>query len=283
MDLDTLLRDTSDIPDPTLLVLARNKAKLTTEVRRTGERSRRPLAAALVAAAAAVALIVGPTISVGGNQPRGSAEAAVVLMAAADAAGEQPGSWRDARYWRSVSSYRRGAEPLVRREIWIGHRETGVLRDGGVDSGVIPLEVGRFATGGTSVDWDGLFALPTEVEALERRLRAGINGAGPDDDSELFVIVGDLLRESPAPPALRRALWQVAARVPGVELVGAATDMSGRTGTAVRRGGTTYVVDQNDGRLLEEQSHGWRSTYLEQGPADSAPAVTNRGLKEQRG
>lgn len=32
--------------------------------------------------------------------------------------------------------------------------------------------------------------------------------------AELFVVVGDLLRESPASPALREALYDVAAPVP---------------------------------------------------------------------
>lgn len=295
MDLDTLLHDTTAVPDPGPATLARARAALDEEVRRASvptRRLRRPLVAALVAGAASVALVVGPTLDVGGVTPRVSAEAAQVLLAAGRAAGEQPGGWPDAAYWYSRS---KGPDGTV-REIWIGHRLPGVLRDGRVDAGVIPLEVARFPTGGSSVDWDGLYALPTEPAALERRLRDGIHGAGPDDDSELFVIVGDLLRESPAPPALRRALWEVAARVPGVELLGPARDAEGRPGVAVRRNGSTYLLDPDDGRLLEESSgdpdappvverdatgavvstrdSGFRATYLEQGPADTAPAAT---------
>lgn len=314
MDLDTLLRDTSAIAPPTGRALDDGRTRLDDEVRRATRtqvvrirdrrRLRRPLLVGLVAGAAAVALVVGPTVDVGGVRPSVSAQAAQVLVAAGRAAGTQPGDWQDARFWHSVSSYSRGGQE-VRREIWIGHREPGVLRDGGVDTGVIPLDIALFATGGTSVDWDGLWELPTEPAALERRLRDGIQGAGPDDDSELFVIVGDLLRESPAPPALRRALWEVAARVPGVELLGPTRDQADREGVAVRRGETTYVLDPEDGRLLQEESgspdrpqtvqrddagrvvgvqnHYSRTTYLEQGPSASAPAVTNRGAKEQRG
>jgi hypothetical protein len=252
------------------------------EVRR--RRRRRALATGLVAGAASLALVAVPTL---GSAPRASAEAAQVLLRAGTAAGAQVADWQDAPYWRSVSTYSRGGQEHG-REIWLGHRTNGALKDEGIDvvpkdpsgPGVVPLGGALFPTGGTSVTWDGLWELPTEAAALERRLRDGIHGAGPDDDTELFVIVGDLLRESPAPPALRKALWQVAARVPGIELVGAVTDHAGRAGVAVERHGTRYVLDPDDGRLLEEVSSGWRATYLEQGPADSAPdaaAIPRKG------
>ena len=278
MDLDTLLRDTSSVPDPTASVLADARATMAAAyppvqlllVRR--KRRRRVLTTALVAAAASIALVVGPTLSLDGR-PHANADAAQVLLRAGNAAGAQQGDWQDAAYWHSVSSYVRGGQD-VRREIWIGHHAIGVLKDPGVDGVVIPLEVALFPTGGSGVSWDELFALPTEPGALEDRLRSGINGAGKDDDSEMFVIVGDLLRESPAPPALRKALWEVAARIPGIELVGAVTDHAGRAGVAVERGDQRYVLDPSDGRLLEESSGGWRATYLAQGPASTAPEPT---------
>ncbi len=313
MDLDLLLRSAATVDPPSPEVLARGRLLLDDEAgrhraradlaRRAAGRSRahrlrRPLVAALVAGAASLALVAGPALDLGGAPPRASAAAAEVLLRAGDAAGEQEGGWPDAAYWHSVSTYRRGGEDVrredVRREIWLGHRSPGVLRDPGVRGDrMIPIEVASFAAGGTSLSWDDIYALPTDPAALEQRLRDGIRGAGPDDDTELFVIVGDLLRESPAPPPLRRALWQVAARVPGVELVGPATDAAGRTGTAIRRGDHTYLLDPDDGRLLEESSgdpdapprverdsdgqvqsisdRGHRTTYLQQGPADQAP------------
>jgi hypothetical protein len=279
MDLDTLLRDTSSVPDPTASALADGRAALDAAVppvralhlvRR--KRARRLALTALVASAASIALIVGPTVPFGG-QPHANAAAAQVLLRAGAAAGARDGNWQDAAYWHSVSSYVRDGQD-VRREIWIGHHEIGVLKDPGVDTSVvIPLEVALFPAGGSGITWDGLWTLPTEAGALEQKLREGINGAGKDDDSELFVIVGDLLRESPAPPALRKALWQVAANIPGIELIGDVTDHAGRPGVAVERNGERYVLDPSDGRLLEESSTGWRATYLEQGPADSAPAA----------
>lgn len=303
MDLDTLLRDTASVPDPSPHDLAAGRdaldaatmtsARRVTAVRVARRRRTRRLGlVAIFAAAASLVLVIGPTVDLGDSPPAATANAAQVLFRAGAAAGAQPGGWPDAAYWHSVSSYRQGSGASHLREIWIGHHAIGVLKDPGVNSGIIPLEVALF---GPALSWDQLYALPTESRALERELRARINGTGGDDDSALFGIVGDLLRESPAGPALRQALWEVAARVPGVTLVGAVKDSTGRSGVAVERGDRRYVLDPKDGRLLEEfegnsqpvpEAPGgtnWRGTYLQQGPADSAPAPTGFGPKQRNG
>ena len=298
MNLDTLLRDSAAVPDaaPRVLISGRTTldaaitaaaAQRVAAIRVIRQRRRRRLSVtALVAAAAAFAFVIAPTLSLGGKAPVSAASAAQVMRQAAAAAGAQPGGWPDAAYWHSVSTYHQGSEPAHQREAWIGHTAPGVLTDDGVDTGFIPLDEAVFPAGGRGLSWDELYALPTDSVALESNLRAGIGGVGNSDDAELFVIVGDLLRESPASPALRQALWEVAARIPGVTLVGAVTDSAGRAGVAVERGDQRYVLDPNDGRLLEESSGSsapapeapggtaWRATYLEQGPANSAPATT---------
>jgi hypothetical protein len=75
--------------------------------------------------------------------------------------------------------------------------------------------------------------LPTDpeelLELLERREIVG----GPSGDWETFAIIGDLLRETSLQPKERAALYQVAAELPGVELVGRVMDGSGRPGVAV--------------------------------------------------
>lgn len=292
MDLDTLLHETVRVPDPTPQALASGRAALDAAVARTARvagrarvardrrarsrRSRRIGLIALIAAAASLVVVVAPSLNLGSHRPTASAEAVQLLIRAGAAAGAQPGGWPDARYWHSVSVYQRETGPVHRREIWVGHDGPGVLRDDGLQPGPIRLLFGGFPAGADTLTWDQLYTLPTEPRALERALRAGIKGAGPDDDTELFTIVGDLLRESPAPPALRKALWEMAARVPGVRLVGPVTDSIGRPGVAVQRGEQRYVLDPSTGRLLEESTslgaQSWRSTYLEQGPADSAPS-----------
>ena len=285
MNLDLLLQRTGEVPDdPAAVTRARaalddatmrSSARLIALKRR---RQRRLALGGLVAAAAAVVVAV-PAVGLHGT-PAASAGAAQVLIQAGRAAGAQPGAWQSAPYWHAVSRHQQGNGPTFTREIWIGHRAPGVLKDPGVDTGVLPLEVALFPAGGTGISWDGLWSLPTDSGALEQELRAGIHGAGNGDDSELFVIVGDLLRESPAPPALRKALWEVAASIPGVRLVGDVTDGAGRAGVAVERNDQRYVLDPSTGRLLEESESTWSTTYLEQGPADSAPAVTNAGPKK---
>ena len=282
-------------------------------VPRTRRRGRSLLA--LLVAAASLILVIGATANLDQNPPEATPRAipkdqptagltiSQVLLQAATAAGSQPGGWPEASYWHSVSSYRQGTGPLVRREVWAGHESIGSMSDARLSKDVIPLQDGRFA----GIAWDEIYALPTESRALEAHLRSeGLDGVR-DADTELFALVGGLLRESPAPPALRKALWEVASRVPGTSLIGAAKDSSGRSGVAIRRGDHGYVLNPRDGRLFEESigaaqpstpsqppapsqpssasqppttSPGgvrWRATYLEQGPADSAPAPTPTG------
>jgi hypothetical protein len=57
--------------------------------------------------------------------------------------------------------------------------------------------------------------------------------SGHSEPSLVFKEIGDLLRETGASPALRAALYEVAAGLPGVELVGEVSDGLGRSGIAV--------------------------------------------------
>ncbi len=290
MALETLMHDTATVDDPTPTTLAVGRAALEAALspaatqqnhavitRRRRPRARRWAVATSIAAAVTGGLLLGPTFNLLGSRSGASADAAPVLLRAGVAAGAQPGGWPNAEYWHSVATIEPGTTSAsYQRQIWIGHHNSGVLEDPSVDSGALALGVAAFPAGARGLSWDQLYGLPTESHALETALRAGIHGAGPDDDSELYTIVGDLLRESPAPPALREALWEVAARIPGVSLIGTVTDGAGRQGVAVQRGGLRYVLDPSDGRLLEEVDGGLRTTYIEQGPATSAPAATSR-------
>src|SRR5205823_3250959 len=84
-------------------------------------------------------------------------------------------------------------------------------------------------------------------------------------DIAMFELVGDLLEESPAPPALRAALFRALARFPDVRSFGTVTDPAGRKGVAValtgRDGATTgdgarieLVFDPGTSALLAERS-----------------------------
>jgi hypothetical protein len=61
--------------------------------------------------------------------------------------------------------------------------------------------------------------------------------------------VGDLLRETYTQPAVRGALYEVAADLPGVEFVGRVEDAAGRPGVAV-----AYTHDTGKGRLGRSSS-----------------------------
>ncbi|MDM7855316.1 CU044_5270 family protein [Cellulomonas alba] len=299
MNLDTLLDETAPTyRPPSDAVLGRARAALDAQIRVSEQhvaavarrsRRRRRTVVAIASVAAAAALVVAPVVGLGGSRPD-SAQAAAVLTAAGAAAAEQPGGWSDAAYWHVVSEQQDGDGPAYHREIWLGRLVPGVLEDARLEDHraggpvrTIPLDATVFDAG-AAVDWAGLYALPTDPDALERVLRAGSAGAGPDPDTELWVVVGDLLRETPASPQLRAALWDVAARVPGVTVVGTVQDHAGRTGKAVERtmpgsGRERLILDTSDGRLLEQVDYGpsggarYRQTILSQGPAATAPAA----------
>ena len=97
---------------------------------------------------------------------------------------------------------------------------------------------------------------PTDGAQLAEQLRAGINGRGNDDDTELWEIATTLLRDAPASPELRKARWQIAATIPGVALIGPVTDAAGREGVAVE---------------LDMTGDGWLRERLIFDPADGSP------------
>jgi hypothetical protein len=138
------------------------------------------------------------------------------------------------------------------REIWIAPDGSGRLR---VQSGQPKFfgpedEVEWEAAGRPSFDGTGISddsfgpgglsftdfsEYSTDPDELYDQIRSRAEGHGPSTDAEMFVLVGDLLRETVAPPDLRAALFRVAAKIPGVELVGNVTDPAGRNGVAVAR------------------------------------------------
>ena len=111
--------------------------------------------------------------------------------------------------------------------------------------------------------------MPTDPDELEALMRERTQDfANPDD--EMFVIVRDILRTALVPPELQSALYEVAARIPGVKLVGEVSDPLGRKGTAITlstRGQTSpgpgavqpfkrdeIILDPATGHLLAERT-----------------------------
>ncbi len=279
MKLDDLLMETARVLDPREATLVAARARIQEAIDEaptdlaTRRISRRALA--VIVGAAAAAVIVVPVVSLNGDAPGATASAAGVLRQAGASAGAQPGSWPSARYWHSVSVYHQGEQSPVLREVWIGNDRPGVLKDPGVDcKAILPLTPGLF-TGERVTGWSGLYALPTDPAQLESALRRGRgDGEGNDANSLLFTRVADLLSESPASPALRKALYEVAAQIPNVDLLGPVRDADGRPGVGIERDNQRLIVDTSDGRLLEKTESSFVATYRQQGPSQTAPAAT---------
>jgi len=299
MTLESDLLTAADVGRPDPAVLAATRAAVQDaardRVRAEAARRRRPRRAGLLisTAAATVTALLVPVLGIGRHAPGAQAAAAVFLRSVASKAAAGVDGC-DAPFWYSRSTVHTvpmsidgagneasSTASVSTREIWLGHRVAGRLDEVPVSPGGRPrmavgLGVAVFPMGSNGLTWDQVCALPTDPGALYSTIRAGVGDAGPDRDTETFVAIGDLLRESPAPPAVRSALYGAAAKVPGVTLVGDRRDAAGRLGTAVQRTHagerTEYLIDPASGQLLEEQDVApdgtvlFSSTYLVSGP-----------------
>lgn len=102
---------------------------------------------------------------------------------------------------------------------------------------------------------------PTDPAALANAVRDIAARADPRLHAEMFVVVGDLLRQPGVPPPLAQALYQVAAEIPGVDSIGNVVDRAGRPGIALAMTSdytgwtvrSTLVFDPSATTLLEEE------------------------------
>jgi hypothetical protein len=152
-------------------------------------------------------------------------------------------------------------------------------------------------TGPTAAEWTPLppaqpLSLRSEPDGLYAQLNQETASYGDRQYAEMFVLVGDALRETNASPAQRAALYAVAARIPGVDLVGEVTDSAGRRGIAVAKDDdvnhmrSILVFDPQTSVLLAEEEstldgnslgypagvHVDSATYLETAIVDSLGA-----------
>lgn len=231
----------------------------------------RSRAARLGIAAAAVAAVAAITISqmLPGSSSRitptpshkGGTD---VLTALAGVAARQPAVKPPGRgQYQYTDSLSRGAAEFVyrrpfsvtflhARQIWIGWNGSGRLAEATSHPRFVsardraawiadgrPRIPGagtsdqRFGRHGLSDGPVNEWKLPTNPARLGALLRKRAIESGPPGPAEDFVQVGDLLRETDAPPALRAALFKVAASIPGVKILGRVTDRLGRTGVVV--------------------------------------------------
>jgi hypothetical protein len=249
------------------------------------------IGAAAAAVIVALAVIVPALVS---NGPLGgvqSAAAAALSKAAGVAANQQTASAPTAGqfvYTKTKADYQSGTygagpkhdqnfsvlTPEV-REAWIGTDGSGRLlethgtptfltardRAAWIAADRPSLGAGKTydeAYGKGGLSYLDLTKMPTDQAQLRTMIEQRKVEGGPPGDAETFTIIGDLLRETYAPPALRAALYRIASELPGVELIGTVNDETGRTGTAV--GYTTngirqeLIFDPGTSALLGERS-----------------------------
>lgn len=276
--------------------------------------------AALVAAASAVFLVT----AAGGT---GTAAAARVLRQAARAARSQPPLAQlgadQYLYTKSVdanlatvvdhnTSY--GAVVPHVRQVWLRRDGTGWLYQTSGTPVFLSdrdrqawIAAGRQSFGGGMdvelKDSDGptppmaSLDLPSDPDALYARLQHDAGGYGDRLYQEMFTMIGDALRENYTTPAQRSALFEVAARLPGIVYVGDVTDSAGRAGVAVAMdephnsirdvlvfGRADYTFLGEEETSLAGNSFGYpagtvigHATYLEQSIVDSVPASVVKG------
>jgi hypothetical protein len=229
---------------------------------------------ALAGVAAAAVLLLGGSAE--GPSPAAAAVLRRAAAAARDVAPTRPLGPGQYLYTRSVDAYLTvvaGRHPFAAlvphtRESWLGADGNGWLtaragapiwlRAGDRQAWIAAGRPNYFADSinGPLRHANPAVSLSSDPDRLWRQLLA--HAPGPDYP-EMFTEVGDALRETYTTPAQRAALYEVAARLPGVRLVGRTTDGVGRPGVAVAiddprsHQSDELIFDPATGALLGEE------------------------------
>ncbi|WP_019061268.1 CU044_5270 family protein [Streptomyces prunicolor] len=210
------------------------------------------IAATAVATAAAVAFVVLPSSGSSptppAKPPRKSTAALLEDIALAAEHEKSYGTVRDDQfvYVESQVSYTHDGEgtkatidPLHRQEVWtsVDGLHVGLVRQAGMGSHSVPVDVKPGKAGwDVSSFYNHVKTLPTDADAMYDYLATTAPKYGGDDKNQaMFVLVGDLLRDSIVPPKQSAALFRAVARIPGVATVEGVKDATGRPGVAIAR------------------------------------------------
>jgi len=215
-------------------------AAAATGPRRPGRRFALSAGALTAAGAVAAAIVVGgqaaPAPS-GGVSATGHQQAVTLLGQIAAAADTKPIATVRGDQFVYIDSKvtTEPSGPLHDRKVWLSVDGTraGLLQE--------PPTLSN-ASLGTNPEpnvnaptYDYLAGLPTDPAKLLDLIYTQTKNEGKSrgQDAEAFTTIGDLLRESMAPPQLTAALYRAAALIPGVVEVPDAVDATGRHGVAV--------------------------------------------------
>lgn len=281
VDWDDLLRDVEavggvgDVPESALIDArtAVRRAAGTERLRmeRLRPRRHRHILAGLAAAAAAVAILVVPTLEIGEEPPVATATAATFLQNAAASipASQAPSApylrveYLSASVFGNVLEALQTGSPLeqmgepTRTVWWFGRNGDRFLSlDGSAPMETFtgpPGTAHLWALGrrGSRLSWNDVLALPEDPGALGALIDQAAPGDRPGDQ---FRCIGGLLATAPLSGAQRGALLTVASNLDGAKLLGDATDSSGRTGVAIQVSDewtTTKLIFDQNGMPLE--------------------------------
>jgi len=178
---------------------------------------------------------------------------------------------------------------MTHREIWVSQKSSsgkGLIIDNGkaeeYDQGDLP----------NLVSYENLAKLPTDPDRLLEWIRAHLaewQSEGTTPDQQAFNTIGTILEEGPPLPAeLAAALYQAAARIPGVVLVDKAEDAAGRTGIAVAReddgARTEWIFDERSLTYLGVRKVQVKDTkWIKPGMLLYTSAILQRGIVDERG
>lgn len=263
---------------------ARRRARLALAARME-RRPRRRLSRRIglsAAGVAAAAVAVAITLIGVGDDAAIDARAAAVLRSAAERTREQPALPTGVGiYTKSVNAYlttwadRGNFSVLVPqvREAWIERGRTVIRMTPGEPRFLSERDRKRWIAAGRPELREGAGGafviehrpsdLPSDPDALFEAIEDEARGHSEGTYRQMFTRVGDYLREATETTLLTReqraALYEVAAKIPGVEFIGRVRDSAGRPGVAVameqRSDGVrhTLVIEPASGRLLAEE------------------------------
>ncbi|HEX7992541.1 MAG TPA: CU044_5270 family protein [Streptosporangiaceae bacterium] len=258
-------------------------------------------AAGLLAAAAAAATVIGLTGQSGGTGTDGKITAATLLRHVANAAAKTPVQEVTDNQFMYIETKHAAGRPygqpapskLDRRQVWTPVADLcrpSLVKNDGVPLRIVRNSSDMAANGlhlkcpyrGTLNDpsYRLLQSLTTDPRALLNHIYKQTAGAGQSPDQEAFTTIGDLLRDSVAPPDVSAALFRAAALIPGVTLVPNAVDAAGRLGVAVsftfNGEQSEWIFDKQTFQLLGELD-------FVNGTLTIKSAIINRGFVDHLG
>lgn len=235
----------------------------------------------LVVAVIAALAVIGVRGPFSGLPPIEPAAAAALRDAATVAASLEPRVVEDGYlYTRTEAMWQTSYADFtylrpVSREIWLAADGSGRLsetvgepvflseadKEAWIAAGSPPTHANNMDFGPDEGAFFDASTLPTDVDELRELVRSRAEQADRRPaEVEMFVVIGDFLRETVAPPEVRAALYEVAATLPGVQLLGEMTDHAGRVGIGVAMADGEFqevlIFDPATSSLLEHQTVG---------------------------